>query len=738
MPIGSETLKEFYIRYKTTSDLRGAKDTKRELKDVGTVSKRTGRDFRQLRQTMLRASRAFVTMGVAIGGTALAFGNLASKADVFRQQMVGLVGLAPKTATAFSKAATRIAATYGRTLEEVGRAFYATTSAGYRGQQAEGIVTGAARGAAAGLGTVDEVTKLLTLSLSVFKDDGLEAADALDKLAAGARQANFDGNALGAALPQLGLFAKGLGIDFGETTGLLAAMSKQIANAGEASTALQSLFRGLSAPSEQGRKALAGLGIEVQDLHDRIAEDGLLAGIQLLDGALKASVGTGAAYAAELQKILARVESQTAFKALIGDLETANKIIGEVTGSTGTLDEALGPVLQGTSELFNQFKLIGAELGEVLLPQIDALSRGLGRIAETMNENQPTIRSFWSTLLNPWGSRGFTNFRLDKHLPSSHGGRFSKDARDAFRQAQLDELAEENRRQAAASAALAQGGTLVLGGTPIIPAAAAAGGGGTARRRPVIIPGSAVGAAGVSRFSVAGASVPGLRSASSAMIENRRIRVMQMQEQVAQRLAYAGDRAVDSLLGFGDHLIRFFDAVGLRGVGSGIHTAVSTIDAVRSGIDAYDKTKETIKDIGKAGPVGIAIATAAVGIFAFLKIRSKRREKREQEQQRQQQRYHLETLRALNPYRSVRGQSLGNIGRYWSGGGFDDVYLGGGSTGPPGEGPGMASMGGGGTMVQAPVTITVNASPGMDEQMVAHQVQQKLTAVFRQTAADFG
>ena len=728
MPIGSETLKEFYIRYKTTSDLRGAKDTKRELKDVGTVSKRTGRDFRQLRQTMLRASRAFVAMGVAIGGTALAFGTLASKADVFRQQMVGLVGLAPKTAAAFSKAATRIAATYGRTLEEVGRAFYATTSAGYRGGQAEGIVTGAARGAAAGLGTVDEVTKLLTLSLSVFKDDGLEAADALDKLAAGARQANFDGNALGAALPQLGLFAKGLGIDFGETTGLLAAMSKQIANAGEASTALQSLFRGLSAPSEQGRKALAGLGIEVQDLHDRIADDGLLAGIQLLDGALKESVGTGAAYAAELQKILARVESQTAFKALIGDLETANKIIGEVTGSTGTLDEALEPVLHGTSELRNQFKTIGAELGQGLIPQIDALSRALGRLAEKMVENRPAVRAFFSSLLNPMGSMGF--FGRNRPAPSSAPPRYT--------QAQLDELEEENRRQA--EGRLLTGGSLFDQPVAAVPTA----GGGTVRRRPRIIPGSAVGSAGLASFGVSAPSVGGLRSASAAMIENRRIRVMQLQEQVAYRLADATNRAVDNLLGFGDHLAQFFGNLGLGGVGRGVATAISGIDSVRSGIGAFRGAREGLANAGglggllaSQGPM-LAVAGAATAIFGFLKIRAKRREKREQERQRQQQRYHLETIRALNPYRSVRGQSLGNIGRYWSGGGFDDVYLGGGSSGPPGEGPGMASMGGGQTMVQAPVTITVNASPGMDEAMVAHQVQQKLTAVFRQTAADFG
>ena len=112
---------------------------------------------------------------------------------------------------------TDISAKFGRNLNEVGQAFYSTTSAGYRSQEALDIVEGSAKGAATGLGSVAEVSKVLTLSLSVFKDDGLQAGQALDVLTAAARSANFEANALAGVLPELGLFAKGLGIDFAET-----------------------------------------------------------------------------------------------------------------------------------------------------------------------------------------------------------------------------------------------------------------------------------------------------------------------------------------------------------------------------------------------------------------------------------------------------------------------------------------------------------------------------------------
>lgn len=750
MPIGSEILKQFYISYKTVSDLRGSKRLKTEMREVSTVSKRTGRDFKEMGKVVRRASTAFVAVTAAIGGTTFALAALAEKGDRFRQQMIGLVGLAPQTAAAFSRAATTIAATYGRTLEEVGAAFYSTTSAGYRGRQAEEIVVGAARGAAAGLGTVDEVTKLLTLSLSVFKDDGLKAADALDKLAAGARQANFDGNALGAVLPQIGVFAKGLGVDFGEVTGLVAAMSKQMESATVASTALQSLLRSLAAPTSIGLKALKDLGIELQVLRDVIERDGLLAGVELLDTAIENAVGLGAEYDITLRAIVERIESQTAFKVLAGDLETANKIVNESTGSVDTLGEALDPVLLSTDALRSNFKLLGSELGENFIPWIDAAARKLGDLAIWMNENEGFAdRLIGAAFLSGQGG-----------IIGSGRGQIGKEGavdsftqtRLKFKQGQLDELAEENKRQEEARKRFEEEDRLrreAEAERKRLRQASIARGQGWNIPAPPTSEMYGQGMAAVGRYLQGRGDMRSIRATlpmPPAAYGSTRAGMMDTGDQVVltlEQMAEAGRRATDGLLGFGDHLANFFQNVGLGGVGRGLSTAISGIDSIRSGIGAFRGARQGLQNAGglggllaSQGPM-IAIAGVTTAIFGFLKIRAKRREKREERRRQEQQRYHLETMRALNPYSHMRGQSLGNIGRYWSGGGFDDVFLGGGST-VPSEGPGLARMGGGQTMVQAPVSIMVNAGPGMDEQMIAHQVQQKLTAVFRQTAADFG
>ncbi|MDE2725488.1 MAG: phage tail tape measure protein, partial [Gemmatimonadota bacterium] len=395
MPIsssGGERLKRFYVEYSTRSDTTDVKRLQAELVKLQGQTKRTEGKFERLGRRAGRLGNVMLGLSGALAGSAIGFGKLASRTDKFRQQMIGLVGLSPEVAGQFKAAGATIAATFGRDIDEVQSAFYSVTSAGYRSREALDIVERSAQGATAGLGTVAEVSKLLTLSLSVFKQDGLEAGDAMDKLAAGARQANFDGNALGAVLPQLGIFAKGLGVDFGETTGLMAAMSKQIGNAGEAATALQSLFRGLAAPSAQGRKALRDMGIEVQELHDLISEEGLIAGVEFLDQSIRDAVGSGAAYGETLQKVLARIESQTAFRALTSDVEGFSQIVAEVTGASGTLAESLDPVKMGTAEVMNQFKTLGSMVGEVLLPTIDRLGRRLADVQKWMAENADTVQ----------------------------------------------------------------------------------------------------------------------------------------------------------------------------------------------------------------------------------------------------------------------------------------------------------------------------------------------------------
>ena len=735
MPIGSEKLKEFYVHYRTTSDLRGSRRIKGELRNVSRTSKRTKTDFVGLRKEAAKLGRGFLVLTTAAGGTALALGRLASRADVYRQQMEGLVGLAPKTAMAFSKAATDIAATYGKTLEEVGAAFYSTTSAGYRGQQAENIVLGSAQASAAGLGTVAEVAKLLTLSLSVFKDDGLEAAEALDKLAAGARQANFDGNALGAILPSLGLSSKQLSIDFGELTGLSAALSKQMANAGEAGTALESLLQTLIAPAEMGRKTLDKMGLSVQDLYNKIADEGLLAGLALLEQTMRDNTDTTAEYGAVLDKIITRKESKRAYAALIGDMEQARSIVAEVSGATGTLDEALKPVRQGTNELYRNLKIIGAELGEGFLPMIDRTSRSLGNMAQWLNKSGEGVKQLLTAFVSGRALLGWgitpENLATPTNQPTGSG--VTPHGRTA---SNTPKPTNPNPRAYTFEWDQTSGAWRLKDKS--VPAQVAADPVAAGRRvaRPRVRP---IPVLGEQRFGV-GSLAPGDLHGREF---DFRFKTWRLEREAAEEIAAASRRAADGLLNMGDQVAFFLNKVGLGGPASALRGAIGGIDAVRGGIGAF---KDAKAHISKAGGIGsllasngpmIAVAGAATAIFGFLKIRAARREKREQRRRQEQVRMHYETLRALNPYSNMRGQSLGNIGRYWHGGGFENVFVGN-TSGPPSAAPAFAPAGRASAQIQAPVNITVNPSPGMNEQDLARMVSRELGMVFRQTASDFG
>ncbi|MDE2698676.1 MAG: hypothetical protein OXI23_07400, partial [Gemmatimonadota bacterium] len=99
-----------------------------------------------------------------------------------------------------------------------------------------------------------------------------------------------------------------------------------------------------------------------------------------------------AAYGETLQKVLARIESQTAFRALASDVEGFGQIVSEVTGASGTLAESLDPVKMGTAEVMNQFKTLGVTVGEVLLPTIDRLGRRLADVQKWMAENADTVQ----------------------------------------------------------------------------------------------------------------------------------------------------------------------------------------------------------------------------------------------------------------------------------------------------------------------------------------------------------
>ena len=135
------------------------------------------------------------------------------------------------------------------------------------------------------------------------------------------------------------------------------------------------------------------MNLSVQDLRDTIRDEGLIAGVEKMDEALSNAFGKGTAeYQINLRRILGSVEAMKAYETLIGDPELYAQIVEDVKNSTGALDEAYAAMRHGTTELLNNLKGLGAELGEGLLPTVDRFSRKIGELTMYLNENEGAAR----------------------------------------------------------------------------------------------------------------------------------------------------------------------------------------------------------------------------------------------------------------------------------------------------------------------------------------------------------
>ena len=800
--MAKETLKNFYIRYNTTADLKGTRQVKGELKDVAGQSKKVGKSFKGFAKSGPLAVTAILAVGTAAVAVAAKFAKLSTEMDKSRQQMIGLVGLSPEVAGMFSKEATSIAAKYGQSVLGIGRAFYAVTSAGYRGSEAMQIVDSAAKGALIGLGETDDIVKLLTLSLEVFKKDGLTASDALDQLAGAARAANADADALGGILPALGVHAKNLGVDFGETAALAAIMTKSVKDIGEIKTQIQAMFIAFNQTSTV--KALKELGIPLQEFHDLVRED-VLSALELLETTMRDKFGETSGYGRMLQKLFPRVNAKSAFQVLVGDLESGRAIVDQVANSLGTTDEAMNSVMMGTAELGKQFTTLQTKLGELFLPTIHSLTKTMGEMVTFLNENDEAIINLATTfndILTPaikealkvfQGTVRVVNYLVTAlqhqgflHLPNAPEKSDSKKKEEQAKY-YLNTIEEETAgmtkseaqawlrtprgRALASRYRKAKGITTTKSeasteSTPVAPEITS-----TARpiRAPITFTGTgSVAARETKAFNLGSNNIP------SQLQELDWFRGIVLASREAEFMAEALRQSTDALLDFGDELAGVLSNAGLGGAGRALSSVTGAFDTARSVGGAFKAAQRAVDTQGgidnivsgalsSAGPLGI-IAGGVTLIGGLFKTFSRRSEKRAKRQLEEQQRQSALLAASLNPYRGLRGQSLGDIGKYWTGGGFNSMMISG-STGrsesigmreerlfhpigiiqtdpnslfPSSVNTQMPSAFTGSTKVEAPISITVNASPGMDESAVAREVQSKLTQQFRQTVADFG
>lgn len=384
---------------KLTRGLKRAKGAARaldrSLDQTGRAAIALGTKFQLAASKMRTAFVAVATRVKAVGlqlrnaAIPLAlFGAAAIKVtfefDEALAKIIGLVGESREQVEEWRKSILELSPAVGKGPVELANALFFITSAGFKGQKALDILEQSAKAAAGGLGETAVVADAVTNALAAYAESGLEAGDATDTLVAAIQAAKVEASDLAPILGRILPFSSELGISFSDTAGAIAILTKQTGDAALAATGLRGILAKLVKPSEQGKIALAGVGLSVEDLTRNIQEQGLVAALRDLEkrfGGNRDLMG----------KVFEDIEGLLAVYTLLGtDVQVVADVMKIMEDRLGATDRAIeaqeGGVLDAKQAwaAFNvALILIGDVLKGPVLDGLNLITAALVKFAET-------------------------------------------------------------------------------------------------------------------------------------------------------------------------------------------------------------------------------------------------------------------------------------------------------------------------------------------------------------------
>lgn len=339
-----------------------------------------GNSIANLGTVMNRVGERAVRLGFRLSATVTApiiggFGAAAKAAADFESELTKietLVGLTAGEVSTINNQLLALAPSVGAMPDELARAEFFATSAGFRDVGASlDIVEKAAQGAAIGLGSVDDVTRAATSVMLAYENQNISTTEALDFLIATTRRGRIEVDELSTALGgSLGTAAE-LGIRLPEVGASVATMTQTMGGASEAFTSFNRIVVSLAKVTPQAQEALDKAGLSIEGIRATIREDGLNAALVEMREAFDAA-GVSAF------EFFGRQTAAKGFLILTGNLAgRLRENLDAITNSTGLLQQGFDRVTQTTTFQFNQLKATLATMaiviGNILLPAINAI-----------------------------------------------------------------------------------------------------------------------------------------------------------------------------------------------------------------------------------------------------------------------------------------------------------------------------------------------------------------------------
>lgn len=355
----------------------------RVLQGIGQAAERTARRTRNagigLGLSLVGATYGAIQFEAAMKNVATIDANVRDNFGKTSAQVVALSRILPQSA------------------KELAEGYYDIASSGFAGSEAQNVLANSARAATAGLASTAEAGRAITAVLNSYGMSGAQAAKVSDLLFQTVNLGVVTFSELSGVIgDSVGLAAKA-GIGFKEVGGAIATMTLSGVSASEAGTSLNRLVQSLIDPTED--LALAWSRLSNQTLTQALASQGLQAVMEKLRVASGGNVEVLMRWFNEVRA------ARGALGLMSNEGETYSRIMrgmDDATKGQGATQRALEQQMSSTAMqikmLVNQFKSIGIEIGNALLPFVKSAVGTLRTFASAWNSIPGPIKSVISIL----------------------------------------------------------------------------------------------------------------------------------------------------------------------------------------------------------------------------------------------------------------------------------------------------------------------------------------------------